>query len=94
MSKVKIVGNASGSGTLTLTGPDTNSNRTITLPDETGTLSIGSSIDDNGNTIAITIDSNEQVGIGQTTPLTLLHLKEFTCIYNSAYFFDFPTDLT
>ena len=38
MSKVKIVGNASGSGTLTITGPDTSSDRTITLPDATGTL--------------------------------------------------------
>jgi hypothetical protein len=38
MSKVKITGHASGSGTLTLTGPNTNSDRTITLPDATGTL--------------------------------------------------------
>ena len=38
MSKVKITGHASGSGTLTLTGPNTNSDRTITLPDSTGTL--------------------------------------------------------
>jgi hypothetical protein len=38
MSKVKIVGNASGSGTLTLTGPDTNSDRTVTFPDATGTM--------------------------------------------------------
>ena len=38
MSKVKITGHASGSGTLTLTGPDTNSDRTLTLPDNTGTL--------------------------------------------------------
>ena len=37
MSKVKITGHASGSGTLTLTGPDTSSDRTITLPDATGT---------------------------------------------------------
>ena len=38
MSKVKIVGNASGSGTLTLTGPNTNSDRTVTFPDATGTM--------------------------------------------------------
>ena len=38
MSKVKITGHASGSGTLTLTGPNTNSDRTITLPDSTGTM--------------------------------------------------------
>ena len=39
MSKIKIAGNASGSGTLTIASPDTSSSRTITLPDETATLS-------------------------------------------------------
>jgi hypothetical protein len=38
MSKVKITGHASGSGTLTLSAPNTSSDRTITLPDATGTL--------------------------------------------------------
>jgi len=38
MSKVKIAGHASGSGTLTIQAPDTSSSRTITLPDATGTL--------------------------------------------------------
>jgi hypothetical protein len=46
MSKVKIVGNASGSGTLTLTGPNTNSDRTLTLPDGTGTLALTTGDDD------------------------------------------------
>jgi hypothetical protein len=69
MSKVKIVGNASGSGTLTLTGPDTNSDRTITIPDETGTVALGVGIDDNADATAITIDSAENVGFG-VTPTT------------------------
>jgi hypothetical protein len=38
MSKVKIQGNASGSGVLTVTAPNTSTDRTITLPDATGTL--------------------------------------------------------
>ena len=38
MSKVKIQGHASGSGTLTIGAPNTDSDRTITLPDATGTL--------------------------------------------------------
>jgi hypothetical protein len=38
MSKVKIQGHASGSGTLTVTAPNTDSDRTLTLPDGTGTL--------------------------------------------------------
>ncbi len=38
MSKVKIQGNASGTGVLTLTSPNTDTDRTITLPDSTGTV--------------------------------------------------------
>jgi len=38
MSKVKIQGNASGTGVVTLTAPNTNTDRTITLPDETVSL--------------------------------------------------------
>ena len=38
MAKVKITGHASGSGILTVTAPNTSSDRTITLPDATGTL--------------------------------------------------------
>ena len=38
MSKVKIQGNASGTGVLTVTAPNTSTDRTITLPDSTGTL--------------------------------------------------------
>ena len=38
MSKVKIQGNASGTGVLTIEAPNTNTDRTISLPDSTGTL--------------------------------------------------------
>ena len=38
MSKVKIQGNASGTGVLTISAPNTSTDRTITLPDTTGTL--------------------------------------------------------
>ena len=38
MSKISIEGNASGTGTLTIAAPNTNTNRTITLPDATGTI--------------------------------------------------------
>ena len=36
MTKIAIQPNASGSGTFTLTAPDSNDNRTFTLPDATG----------------------------------------------------------
>lgn len=38
MSKIKVQSNASGTGVFTVTSPATNTNRTITLPDGTGTL--------------------------------------------------------
>jgi len=38
MAKVKIQGHASGTGVLTVTSPNTSTDRTITLPDFTGTL--------------------------------------------------------
>jgi hypothetical protein len=38
MSKVAITGNASGTGTLTIAAPNTSTNRTLTLPDNTGTI--------------------------------------------------------
>jgi len=40
MSQVAISGNASGTGTLTIAAPNTNSNRTLTLPDGTGTFTV------------------------------------------------------
>ena len=38
MAKVKIQGHASGTGILTVTAPNTSTDRTVTLPDVTGTL--------------------------------------------------------
>ena len=38
MAKIKLQGHASGTGVLTLTAPNTSTDRTITLPDATGTL--------------------------------------------------------
>jgi len=38
MAKVKIQGHSSGTGILTVTAPNTSTDRTITLPDATGTL--------------------------------------------------------
>ena len=46
MAKVKIQGHASGTGILTVTAPNTSTDRTITLPDATGTLAITTDDDD------------------------------------------------
>ena len=87
MSKVKIQGHASGTGVLTVTAPNTSTDRTITLPDGTGTLLTtdgdGSSltgvgvdgISSSADATAITIDSSENVGIGTTLPLSKLDVS-------------------
>ncbi len=56
MAKLKVQGNASGTGVVTLTAPNTNTDRTITLPDDTQTL--------------IGTNASGKVGIGTTTPST------------------------
>jgi hypothetical protein len=38
MSKIALSGNASGTGTFTLASPNSNSDRTLTLPDNSGTV--------------------------------------------------------
>jgi hypothetical protein len=38
MSKIALSGNASGTGTFTFAAPGTNTDRTLTLPDATGTV--------------------------------------------------------
>ena len=71
MSKVAITGNASGSGTLTIAAPNTNTDYTLTLPTEAGTvLTSGGAIDVNASAPAdsLTIDSSGNVGIGTTSP--------------------------
>jgi hypothetical protein len=38
MSKIALTGNASGTGVFTIAAPNTNTDRTLTLPDEAGTV--------------------------------------------------------
>jgi hypothetical protein len=40
MSKIALSGNASGSGTLTLSAPNTDTDRTLDLPDAAGTIQV------------------------------------------------------
>jgi len=61
MSKVKIEGNASGTGTLTISAPNTDTDRSITLPDGAGEVLV------TDGTITID-DTNDRVGIGTSSP--------------------------
>jgi hypothetical protein len=73
MAKVKIQGHASGTGILTVTAPNTSTDRTITLPDATGTLlnSDGDGSSLTGIATPITAlnnaTANELVTVGSTT---------------------------
>ena len=62
MSKVVIQGNNSGTGTFTVTAPNSNNSREITLPDISGTL--------------VSTDSNGNVGIGTSLPDQKLSISE------------------
>jgi len=69
MAKLKFQGSATGTGTVTLVAPTTDSTRTITLPD--GDITLGGGVDgivSTANATAITIDASGNVGIGTSSP--------------------------
>ena len=61
MSRIAVKGNNSGTGTFTIAAPNSNTDRTFDLPDEAGTVLV------NG--------TSQNVGIGTTSPSTLLDLE-------------------
>jgi len=69
MSKIALNSNASGSGVFTIESPNSDTDRTLNLPDKAGTVQVGEGIDDNATSTAITIDSSGNVGIGTTSPV-------------------------
>lgn len=50
MSKISLTPNASGTGTFTIASPDSNTNRTLTLPDADGALLTADSLPSGGMT--------------------------------------------
>ena len=53
MSNVKIIGNVSGTGTFTIEAPNSNTDRTLTLPDSAGSLVVS---DGSGTITTTTLD--------------------------------------
>jgi len=71
MSKVSITGNASGTGTFTLAAPNSNSDRTLTLPDVTGTIiTTGSTFAGTGPAFSAYKGSDQTVTSGVITKVT------------------------
>jgi hypothetical protein len=90
MAKVKIQGNASGTGVLTISAPNTNANRTITLPD--GDVTMGVGIDDNATSTAITIDNSGRLIMGATS--TIRSCKQYLEGNGNAIEFQAETNTT
>jgi hypothetical protein len=72
MSKVVITGNASGTGDFTIAAPNSNTDRTLTLPDITGTVLTDSAGVLNIGAGQVYKDASGNVGIGTSSPLTKL----------------------
>jgi len=69
MSKVKIEGNASGTGTFTIAAPNSNTDRSITLPDAAGELLLANG--DGSNLTGISSpDSTPSFGVRLATSQT------------------------
>ena len=76
MAKVKIQGHASGTGVITLTAPNTSTDRTVTLPDADITLGAGvDGIVSSADATAMTITSAEKIGIGTGSPDSIVEIE-------------------
>ena len=62
---------ATGSGTMTLAGPSTNSNQTITIPDATGTMML------NGPTFSVYRNTTEQSVTSNVATKIQFNAEEF-----------------
>jgi hypothetical protein len=65
MSSVKITGNASGTGVFTLSSPNSNTDRALTLPDGAGEIVL------TDGTSLVVDNANDRVGIGRAPATTL-----------------------
>jgi len=70
MSKIALEGNVSGSGTLTIAAPNTNSNFTLSLPTNTGTIITQNSTPAFASTIGVGGATAAASGAGITFPAT------------------------
>jgi hypothetical protein len=70
MSKIALASNVDGTGTFTIASPDSNSDRTLNLPDETGTvLTTGSTFAGTGPAFSAYMGTNQTVSNITSTKL-------------------------
>ena len=88
MSKISLSPNASGTGTFTIQSPAGNTNRTFTLPDEDGELSVGGggggSIDlvasgaiSNGDIVGLNVDGTVSTVLNQFPDLQDIDVEDY-----------------
>lgn len=86
MSNLTVKGNASGTGTVILEAPNTNTNRTITLPDSTGTLATTADIPAAGGmTLLGTLATTSGTSV-TLSGLTLTDYKSLFVTYSGIIF--------
>ena len=78
MSRVVIQGNASGTGDFTIAAPNSNTDRTLTLPDEAGEVIV------TDGTTLIVDNTNDRVGIGTSSPNAQLDVVGTVRLTNTA----------
>ena len=77
MSKVAIKGAATGTGVFTLESPATNTDRTLVLPDEAGTVLTDRviAVDASAPDDSVVVDASGNVGIGTSSPAVRFHVS-------------------
>lgn len=73
MSQVKISGNASGTGVLTIAAPNTNTDRSITIPDKAGAIAVGA-----GTIVQVVSSYGSAVDTTSTSATLSLHTQAIT----------------
>lgn len=85
MSSIKVQGNASGTGTHTLQSANTNSNRTVTLPDADTTLGFLNVPVSSTTTTMATSDVGKVISLsaGITIPNSTFSAGDVVSLYNN-----------
>ena len=78
MSKIALQGDASGTGTFTIASPNSNTDRTLTLPDEAGTVLTSASdiTPNNGPAFSVYLSADQSISASTFTKV-LLDTKVF-----------------